>query len=83
MGGSLRWRISLRTVRRPGGSRRLPERTGWPTGDPRWRVQLIDTSALPVEKVADELSAWIARERMLLAEGKHPLLRRAEDDESS
>jgi hypothetical protein len=77
------WQINV--IRRPATEQDMvwDRWTPWPTGDPRWRVQVIDTSALPVEKVADELAAWIARERTLLAEGKHPLLRWAEDDESS
>ena len=31
----------------------------WRAGDPRWRVHVIDTSDIPVERVADELAAWI------------------------
>ncbi len=77
------WQINV--IRRPATEQDMvwDRWTPWPTGDPRWRVQVIDTSALPVEKVADELAAWIARERTLLAEGKHPLWRWAEDDKSS
>lgn len=32
-------------------------------GDPRWRVHVIDTSALPAEKVAENLIEWISEER--------------------
>ena len=35
----------------------------WQAGDPRWRVHVIDTSAKPLEAVADELRAWIEAER--------------------
>ena len=37
--------------------------TDWTAGDPRWRVHVIDTTDLAVENVADELAAWIERER--------------------
>jgi len=37
--------------------------SGWQAGDPRWNVRVIDTSALAVAQVADELAAWIAEER--------------------
>ena len=36
-------------------------------GDPRWRVRVIDTSAMRVEDVATELVEWIDEERALLA----------------
>lgn len=45
----------------------------WRAGDPRWRVRVIDTSALPVERVAAELVEWIEDERALLRSGTHPL----------
>ena len=45
----------------------------WRAGDQRWRVRTIDTSALPVEKVADELVEWIDAERALFRSGAHPL----------
>jgi hypothetical protein len=45
----------------------------WRAGDPRWRVRTIDTSALPVENVADELVEWIDAERALFRSGAHPL----------
>lgn len=51
----------------------------WRTGDPRWRVRVIDTSALPVERVADELAQWVAEERELVDARLHPLLRWAND----
>jgi hypothetical protein len=35
----------------------------WQAGDPRWNIRVIDTSAIPVAQVADELAAWIAEER--------------------
>ena len=45
----------------------------WRSGDPRWRVRLLDTSALPVEEVANELVDWIDGERALFRSGAHPL----------
>jgi hypothetical protein len=47
----------------------------WRSGDPRWRTCAIDTSALPVRRVADELVAWIVKERALVRSGRHPLSR--------
>ncbi|HZT94066.1 MAG TPA: hypothetical protein VE985_06280 [Gaiellaceae bacterium] len=49
---------------------------GWPIDDPRWRVHVIDTSALPVEGVADEVVEWINAETELFRSGAHPLARR-------
>jgi aromatic ring-cleaving dioxygenase len=40
---------------------------------PRWRVRAIDTSALPVERVAATLVEWIEEERALVRSGAHPL----------
>ena len=37
--------------------------TDWKAGDARWRVHVIDTTDLPVDRVADELAAWVERER--------------------
>ena len=47
--------------------------SSWRAGDPRWRVRVIDTSVLSVEKVADELIEWIREERSLFRSGAHPL----------
>ena len=47
--------------------------SGWAAGDPRWRVHVIDTTALPAEQVADQLIAWIDEERRLLQAGQHPV----------
>jgi hypothetical protein len=47
--------------------------TDWREDDPRWRVRVIDTSSLPVERVVDELVDWISDERELLRQGRHPL----------
>ena len=47
--------------------------SGWSADDPRWCVRVIDTSRLPVERVADELTRWIEEERALAAHGIHPL----------
>ena len=47
--------------------------SAWQRGDPRWRVRVIDTTALPVEHVADQLSAWIDEERVLVCSGAHAL----------
>ena len=41
----------------------------WRAGDPRWRVHVVDTSAIPVEDVADELAAWIGAERVRRSRG--------------
>ena len=30
----------------------------WQRGDPRWHVQVIDTTALTIEEVASEVSRW-------------------------
>jgi hypothetical protein len=45
----------------------------WRSDDPRWRVRTIDTSDLPVRRVADELVAWIVDEQALARSGRHPL----------
>lgn len=37
---------------------------------------MIDTSALPVEEVAEELAEWIVSERALFRSGGHPLCAR-------
>jgi hypothetical protein len=47
--------------------------SGWEEGDPRWRVQTVGTTALPVERVADQLLEWIGAERAALDAGVHPL----------
>lgn len=44
----------------------------WSGDDPRWRVHVIDTSHLPVERVADELAGWIEEERSRRHEARHP-----------
>jgi len=46
---------------------------GWKRGDARWRVRVVDTSALTVDEVATELRAWIEAERRLYRSGGHPL----------
>jgi hypothetical protein len=46
----------------------------WPANDPRWRVRVIDTSALPVECVAEGLAGWVIEERELFRSGAHPLV---------
>jgi hypothetical protein len=55
--------------------------SGWEAGDPRWRVRVIDTSSLPVEKVAVKLIEWITEERALVRLGAHPLAGSAAYDE--
>jgi hypothetical protein len=45
----------------------------WQANDPRWRVRVLDTSTLPIKRVADELVDWITEERELLRSGAHPL----------
>jgi hypothetical protein len=52
----------------------------WRPGDPRWRVRVIDTSALPVEEVVEALVEWIGEERALFRVGAHPLADAAADD---
>jgi hypothetical protein len=47
--------------------------SAWTRGDPRWRVEVVDTSELPVDRVAERLARWIASERALTAAGRHPL----------
>jgi hypothetical protein len=47
--------------------------SGWRRGDKRWRVHVIDTSALPVKEVAVKVGDWISAERALLRSGEHPL----------
>lgn len=47
--------------------------TGWRAGDPRWHVRVLDTSARPVEEVAEALVEWIGEERALRDAGAHPL----------
>jgi hypothetical protein len=47
--------------------------SSWEAGDPRWRVLTVDTTALPVERVVDELLEWIGAERAALDAGVHPL----------
>ena len=44
---------------------------------------MIDTSALPVENVADELVEWINAERALFRSGAHPLAGMAGEDQSA
>jgi hypothetical protein len=46
---------------------------GWHEGDPRWRVRVIDTSKISLERMIDELTSWIDDERHLLRSGAHPL----------
>jgi hypothetical protein len=47
--------------------------SGWTAGDPRWRVQSIDTSATPPAAAARQVAKWIEQERKLLDSGAHPL----------
>jgi hypothetical protein len=47
--------------------------TDWREGDPRWRVRVIDTSKLSIERTVDQLVDWISDERELLRQGGHPL----------
>jgi hypothetical protein len=54
--------------------------SGWHRGDSRWRIRTIDTSALPVAEVADQLSSWIEDERAQVRAGTHPLLHWADQD---
>jgi hypothetical protein len=39
----------------------------WKRGDPRWRVRVVDTSALGVDRVAEEVATWIVEERLAAA----------------
>ncbi|OLB74598.1 MAG: hypothetical protein AUI14_23120 [Actinobacteria bacterium 13_2_20CM_2_71_6] len=49
--------------------------TGWRAGDPRWRVQRIDTTGRPVDACAADLEAWIAQQRAAHTAGSLPLAR--------
>jgi hypothetical protein len=57
------------------GEMRWARWSDWKPGDPRWRVHVIDTSSLPVERVAECLIEWIGGERALVRAGTHPLAR--------
>ncbi len=35
--------------------------SGWRRGDPRWRIDVIDTTALAVPEVAGRVLAWAER----------------------
>jgi hypothetical protein len=35
--------------------------SGWSRGDPRWRVDVIDTTSLAIPEVADRVLAWAER----------------------
>jgi len=39
--------------------------TGWTREDPRWQVELIDTTAQEVSETVDAVAAWIQRARTL------------------
>jgi hypothetical protein len=67
------WRIDLIRHAASESEMRWSRWTDWEAGDPRWRVRVIDTSAMPVEEVVADLVEWINEERALLREGKHPL----------
>jgi hypothetical protein len=47
----------------------------WETGDPRWRVHVVDTSAQSRADAATALASWIEEERELHRAGHHPLAR--------
>jgi hypothetical protein len=67
------WRPHV--IRHPAtlGDMRWERWSRWRPGDARWRVRVIDTSALPVGRVVDELAAWVGEERALFRAGRHPL----------
>lgn len=66
------WRRNV--IRKTGAEGMRWERwDDWSESDPRWRVRIVDTSELPVERVVDELATWIDDERDLLRSGAHPL----------
>ena len=66
------WRAGV--IRHGDDEMRWERWSGWRAGDPRWNVRVVDTSHLPVERVADQLEAWIIEEQTQLGEGTHPLL---------
>jgi hypothetical protein len=68
-----RWRTDVIWHEATEDEMRWSRWSGWCVGDLRWRVRLIDTSALPVEGVAADLIEWIGEERALLRSGAHPL----------
>jgi hypothetical protein len=45
----------------------------WQSGDLRWRVNVIDTSALPIAEAAKQVAQWITDERALVRRKQHPL----------
>jgi hypothetical protein len=47
----------------------------WTAGDPRWRVEVVDTTANTREMAASALARWIEQERALRDSGEHPLAR--------
>jgi len=38
--------------------------TDWPSGDPRWRIELIDTTGRPIEETAAAVASWVERTRV-------------------
>jgi hypothetical protein len=47
----------------------------WSAGDPRWRVEVLDTTRKDRPAAAQAVAAWIERERALRDSGNHPLAR--------
>lgn len=45
----------------------------WPRGDPRWHCRVIDTTALTISAVADELARWARDQHETYRRGKLPL----------
>ncbi|TQE22543.1 hypothetical protein Sipo8835_35705 [Streptomyces ipomoeae] len=47
--------------------------TGWNTGDPRWRTQVLDTTDRPITESVDQVEQWINEQRHAHQAGQHPL----------
>ena len=57
-----RWRPEV--IRAAGDSWMRWERwAGWRAGNPRWRVRVVDSTAIGIDEVADALQAWVEDER--------------------
>jgi hypothetical protein len=76
------WRIDVIRLPATEGHMRWDRWSCWKAGDPRWGVWVIDTSALPVEHVAERLVLWIDAERGLFRAGTDPLSHWRTDDKS-
>ena len=74
------WETDVIHDRTTDGEMQWSRWSSWRADDPRWRVHVIDASALPVDSVAAALANWIEEERALLRSGVHPLTGAVVDD---